>query len=62
VWVNEGTIRYEGRPQRFVAIWEFDDERLRHETIYVCETWEAPEWRAPWADRMPESDREAGTP
>ena len=60
VWVNEGTIRYEGQPQRVVSIWEFENDRLAHETIYVTELWDAPEWRAQWAGRMPDIDGSAG--
>jgi ketosteroid isomerase-like protein len=60
VWVNEGTISYDGKPQPMVAIWEFEGDRLRHETVYVCDSWDAPAWRAPWASRMPDPAEEPG--
>jgi hypothetical protein len=31
-----------------VNILEFRGDKVDHETIYVTEPWDAPEWRARW--------------
>ena len=49
LWVAEVSIRYNGGSwQSGVTILEFRGEKVCRETIYVCEPWDAPEWRAPW--------------
>jgi SnoaL-like protein len=49
LWVVEGTISYDGGPgQPALNVLEFRGEKVARETIYVTETWEAPEWRARW--------------
>jgi hypothetical protein len=49
LWVAEGTISYDGgAPQPSVEVLEFRGDKVARETIYVTETWEAPEWRAKW--------------
>jgi SnoaL-like domain len=49
VWVAESAIRYGGGPwQPGVSILEFRGDKVAHETIYVTESSEAPEWRARW--------------
>lgn len=49
VAVIELTASYDGGPTMYgVSIHEFRGDRIFHERIYVCEGWEAPEWRAPW--------------
>jgi hypothetical protein len=49
LWVAEVAIRYEGGPwQPGVSILEFRGDKVARETIYVTESWEAPEWRARW--------------
>ncbi|MGZ4144667.1 MAG: nuclear transport factor 2 family protein [Actinomycetota bacterium] len=53
VWVNEGRITYDGgAPMNTVSIWRFRGDKVVHETVYVTESWEAPQWRAPWAEKM----------
>ena len=52
LWVNEYTIRYDGRPVRAVGIMEFRDGRVVRERIYFGEPWEPPAWRARWVERM----------
>jgi hypothetical protein len=48
VWVVELLIRYDGGPWNYgVEILEFRGDKVAHESIYVMEGWEAPEWRAP---------------
>lgn len=49
VWVAEVAIRYAGGAwQPGVSILEFRGGKVARETIYVTESWEAPEWRAEW--------------
>ena len=51
LWVNEYTIRYDGRPVMAVGIMEFRDEKVVRERIYFAEPFDAPEWRAQWVER-----------
>jgi hypothetical protein len=49
LWVVEGAISYDGgRWEPAVNILEFRGDKVARETIYVTETWDAPEWRAQW--------------
>jgi hypothetical protein len=49
LWVRELSVRYDrGEWQYGVAILEFRDQLVVHETIYVTAGWPAPEWRARW--------------
>jgi hypothetical protein len=49
LWVAEITITYDQGPRNFgVSILEFREDKIARESIYVCEGWEAPEWRARW--------------
>jgi hypothetical protein len=51
VWLGEGRIRYDGgEPIHFVQVVEFRGDKVRRETIYFADPFEAPEWRKPWAD------------
>jgi hypothetical protein len=52
LWVNEYTIRYDGRPLMVVGIMEFRDGKVVRERIYFGELWEPPAWRAQWVERM----------
>ena len=48
-WVVELSISYGGGDPNFgLSILELDAGRIKRETIYVSEGWEAPEWRARW--------------
>jgi hypothetical protein len=48
-WVVENRISYDDGPwQPTVNILEFRGDKVAHETIYITETWAAPEWRARW--------------
>ena len=40
---------------------EFRGDRVARERIYVMETWEAPEWRAPWRAATPADQPEETT-
>ncbi|HEX2288055.1 MAG TPA: nuclear transport factor 2 family protein, partial [Gaiellaceae bacterium] len=54
LWVAEMRVRYDGGPWNYgPAIYEFRDEKVSRETIYVAETWEAPKWRARWRAAPP---------
>lgn len=49
LWVVEGTISYDDGPgQPALNILEFRGDKVARETIYVTDSWEAPEWRARW--------------
>ncbi len=49
LWIVENSIRYDdGEWQPTVNILEFRGDKVAHETIYIAETWVAPEWRARW--------------
>jgi hypothetical protein len=49
VWVAEVRARYDGGPWNYgVSVLEFRGDRVAHETIYYCEPFDAPEWRAEW--------------
>jgi len=50
VWVNQYTIRYDGRPSHVVGIMEFRDGLVVREAIYVADSWEPPAWRAEWVE------------
>ena len=52
LWVNEYTIRYDGKPVHVVGIMEFRDGKVVRERIYFGEPWEPPAWRAQWVERM----------
>ena len=52
LWVNEYSIRYDGKPSNVVGIMEFRDGLVIRETIYVSEPWEPPAWRAEWVERI----------
>ncbi|MGI8798951.1 MAG: hypothetical protein ACR2GE_06605, partial [Pseudonocardia sp.] len=49
LWVIELVATYDDGPLNYgVAIYEFRGDKVSHESIYVAEGWEAPEWRAQW--------------
>ena len=58
VWVNEYTIRYDGRPVMVVGIMEFREEKVVRERIYFGDPWEPPDWRAQWVERFDPWERE----
>jgi hypothetical protein len=53
-WVIEGTIDYgDGIPVSSVSIIELGpDGKVRHQTDYFANPFEAPEWRKPWVEQM----------
>ena len=52
LWINEYTIRYDGKPMMAVGIMEFRDGKVVRERIYFGDPWEPPEWRAQWVERF----------
>jgi hypothetical protein len=46
----EATLDYDGPKYETVFIFELDDGRIRKETAYWSEPFEAPEWRADWVE------------
>jgi hypothetical protein len=51
LWVIELAVTYDGSSESLgVSIYEFRDDKIVRETIYVAEHWYAPEWRAQWRD------------
>jgi hypothetical protein len=47
--VAENLISYNSAPWMFtVNLMFFKDDKVAHERIYIMESWEAAEWRAPW--------------
>jgi SnoaL-like domain len=53
VWVMEITSDYGGGDVYLVTdIFEFRDGKIAKETRYYSQPFEAPEWRAQWAERM----------
>jgi hypothetical protein len=50
IWVNEYTIRYDGKPSNVVGIMEFSDGKVVRETIYVGDPWDPPAWRSQWVE------------
>jgi hypothetical protein len=53
LWISEGRISYnDAAPSNNVSIMEFRGDKVFRETIYVCEPWEPPAWRAQWVEMM----------
>ncbi len=53
VWVAEGTNEYEpGDVWHWVIVMEFEDGKVRRETRYYGQPFEAPEWRSAWVEQM----------
>ena len=49
LWVAENSIRYDGGAwMQTVNILEFRGDKVERETIYITDTWKAPDWRRPW--------------
>ena len=46
----EATLDYDGPTYETVFIFELDDGRIRKETAYWSEPFEAPDWRAEWVE------------
>jgi hypothetical protein len=54
LWVSENLITYEGGDTwQTVNILELREGKVTREAIYFAKPFEAPEWRAAWAERDP---------
>lgn len=52
-WVLEASLDYgDGDPYLVVFIFQMSDGRIARETAYWSKPFSAPEWRAPWIERM----------
>ncbi len=51
LWVNEYTIRNDGRPVRAVGSMEFHDSEVVRERVHLGQHWEPPPWRSRWVER-----------
>ena len=52
--VVELSVSYDGVSwMQGVQLLEFRGDKVAHERIYVMDSWEAPEWRAPWRSDTP---------
>jgi len=50
-WVTELIVTYEDeRPVNGVAIMEFRDDKIAHETLYFAYPFEPPNWRSQWVE------------
>jgi len=53
VWVLEANLDYgEGEPYQCVFVFEMRDGLIAKEIAYWSKPFPAPEWRAPWVERM----------
>jgi hypothetical protein len=53
VWVVEGVNDYDGDVWRVVLILELDaDGRIHRDTRYYTKSFDPPEWRSRWVERM----------
>ena len=52
-WVAEGLISYDDSPWMFtIKIMQFRGEKVAKEYVYVMDGFEAPAWRAEWAEQF----------
>ena len=53
VWVLEASLDYgDAEPYQCVFVFEMRDGLIAQETAYWSKPFPAPEWRAPWIERM----------
>ena len=53
IWITELAIAYnDGRPINTVGIMEFRDGKIAYETHYYADSFEPPEWRSQWVERI----------
>jgi hypothetical protein len=51
LWVLEGTADYQGRIYHVVAILEWREGKIAHETRYYADPLLAPSWRSHWIEK-----------
>ena len=57
LWTTEVIVTYDndkGRPVYGVAIMEFRNDQVAHETLYFAYPFEPPEWRSRWVEIIKE--------
>ena len=52
LWITEYTITYQERAAYTVSIMEFRNGKAVHETQYFADSFEAPNWRSQWVQRI----------
>ncbi len=52
LWISEYIITYQGKPVFTVSIMEFRDGKVKHETQYFADPFEAPDWRSRLVERV----------
>ena len=52
LWITELVITYDGRPVYVVAVMEFRDGKVAHETHYYADPFQPPEWRSQWVETI----------
>jgi ketosteroid isomerase-like protein len=53
LWVLEATLDYgDGDPYQCVFLFSMRDGKIAREVAYWSKPFPAPEWRAPWVERM----------
>jgi hypothetical protein len=63
LWIAEGLLSYDdAEPIHYVKILQFRDDKVERETLYFAESFEAPEWRRPWAEQGPRPSRHNDLP
>ena len=63
LWVAEAGLRYDGGdPISVVKILQFRGDRIERETLYFADPFPAPDWRRPFADQGPATERRGGLP
>ena len=50
--VMKMTLEYEGKRVYVCEIVDFEEGKMKRARAYYAEPFEAPEWRAPWVERM----------
>jgi ketosteroid isomerase-like protein len=50
--IAEAELDYDGKIYRGVSIVEFEDGKIRKQTDYFSEPFEAPEWRTKWVEKI----------
>jgi ketosteroid isomerase-like protein len=52
LWITEYILSYDGKPSCTVSIMEFEGDKVRRETQYFADPFEASAWRAQWVEPM----------
>jgi hypothetical protein len=52
LWIAEATLEYGDERYEAVSVLEMRDGKIAKETDFFAASFEAPEWRAQWVERM----------